>query len=136
MYPLGEGVMEENNMRTILQRRMSSALTAGVLSVGAFTVVPAFALDQAVVTPKAMIVAGQPLAAEPGLKILRAGGAACQACVATAATLSLNQTDMMGPRASGFALVYTPSGEDQDARAIDYSGVAPAATDPAKFKSM
>src|SRR5690606_6507007 len=121
MYPLGEGVMEEDNMKTILQRRMSSALTAGVLSVGAFTVVPAFALDQAVVTPKAMIVAGHPLAVESGLKILRAGGTACDAFVATAATLSLNQTDMMGPLGSGFALVYTPNGEDKDVQAIDFN---------------
>lgn len=134
--PWEKGIMEDNNMRTILQRRMSSALTAGVLSVGAFTVVPAFALDQAVVTPKAMIVAGHPLAVESGLKILRAGGTACDAFVATAATLSLNQTDMMGPLGSGFALVYTPNGEDKDVQAVDFNGVAPAATDPAKFQSM
>src|SRR5690606_29735480 len=97
---------------------------------------PALALDQSVVTPKGMIVAGHPLAVESGLKVLRAGGTACDAFVATAATLSITLTDMMGPLGSGFALVYTPDGENKNVQAIDYNGVAPAATDPAKYETM
>ncbi len=95
----------------------------------------AWALDQAVVSPKAMIVAGHPLAVESGLKALRAGGSACDAFVATAATLSLTLTDMMGPLGSGYALIHKP-GDDVLVRAIDYNGVAPAATDIARYASM
>lgn len=109
---------------------------AWAFSVSTLTMLPAYALDQAVVTPKAMIVAGHPLAVSSGIKILQKGGTACDAFVATAATLSLNQTDMMGPLGSGFALIYTPKSENKEVQAIDYNGVAPAATDPAKYKSM
>lgn len=123
-------------MSTIFQRRIANALSVTILSSGVMVAVPAFALDQSVVTPNGMIVAGHPLAVESGLKILRAGGTACDAFVATAATLSITLTDMMGPLGSGFALLYTPNGENKSVQAIDYNGVAPAATDVAKFKSM
>ena len=116
--------------------RLRSALSAGTLLGSLCLTMPVQALDQAVVTPKAMIVAGHPLAVESGIKAMRSGGTACDAFVATAATLSLMQTDMMGPLGSGFALIHTPNGETKTVQAIDYNGVAPAATDPAKFETM
>lgn len=97
---------------------------------------PALALDQAVVAPRAMVVAGHPLAVESGIKVLRAGGTACDAFVATSATLSIMLTDMMGPLGSGYALIHMPGSENKGVQAIDYNGVAPAATDPAKFETM
>lgn len=111
------------------------AFSAGCLT-AAFLVTPALALDQAIVAPRAMVVAGHPLAVASGINALRAGGSACDAFVATSATLSIMLTDMMGPLGSGYALVYTPNGESKDVQAIDYNGVAPAATDPAKFETM
>jgi gamma-glutamyltranspeptidase len=111
-------------------------LVLGLALLGATVLsTPALALDQSVVSPKAMIVAGHPLAVESGLKALRAGGSACDAFVATAATLSLTLTDMMGPLGSGFALIHKP-GDEKQVRAIDFNGVAPLATDISKFASM
>src|SRR5690606_39286675 len=113
------GPWRKQNMRTIMQKRLRSALSVTVLSSGTILAAfPALALDQSVVTPKGMIVAGHPLAVESGLKVLRAGGTACDAFVATAATLSITLTDMMGPLGSGFALVYTPDGENKNVQAI------------------
>lgn len=111
------------------------ALIGGLLA-GTVLATPAAALDQSVVAPHAMVVAGHPLAVESGLKTLRAGGTACDAFVATSATLSLMMNDMMGPLGSGYALIYTPEGETKTVQSIDYNGVAPAATDPALYKSM
>lgn len=111
-------------------------VVAAALAAGALSVHPALALDQAVVAPHAMVVAGHPLAVESGVKALRAGGTACDAYVATAATLSIMMNDMMGPLGSGYALIHTPNGADTGVQAIDYNGVAPAATDPALYKSM
>lgn len=123
-------------MSCIREKILPMALSAGTMLGGLLLALPAHALDQSVVTPRAMIVAGHPLAVESGIKAMRAGGTACDAFVATAATLSLMQTDMMGPLGSGFALVHTPNGENKGVQAIDYNGVAPAATDPKKFETM
>ena len=95
----------------------------------------ALALDRSVVSPRAMVVAGHPLAVASGMKALRDGGTACDAYVATAATLSIPLTDMMGPLGSGYALVHL-QGDEKTVRAIDYNGVAPAATDVARFPTQ
>ena len=123
-------------MNAIVRKPMSGALAAGTLLAGTMFAVPALALDQAVVAPRAMVVAGHPLAVESGIKVMRAGGSACDAFVAASATLSLMLTDMMGPLGSGYALVHTPNGDNKKVQAIDYNGLAPAATDPAKYESM
>ncbi len=78
-----------------------------------------------------MIVAGHPLAVQAGLKVLQAGGTACDAAVATATVLSIAMTDMMGPAGSGYALFW--DGKKKELLSIDYNGVAPAATDPKNF---
>ncbi len=92
---------------------------------------PALALDRAVVGTNGMVVAGHPLAVQAGLRVLQAGGNACDAAVATATVLSLGMPDMMGPAGSGYALLW--DGQKKELSAIDYNGVAPAATDPKKF---
>ena len=78
-----------------------------------------------------MVVAGHPLAVQSGLKVLRDGGTACDAAVATATMLSIMMTDMMGPLGSGYAVIY--EAQKKELSAIDFNGVAPAATDPKKF---
>jgi len=93
------------------------------------------ALDRSVVAPRGMVVAGHPLAVASGMKALQNGGTACDAYVATAATLSIPLTDMMGPLGSGYALLHLAD-EDDKVLAIDYNGVAPLATDPALFTSQ
>lgn len=122
-------------MDTKRWRPPRSLLLAATLA-GAGLALPALALDQPVVAPNGMVVAGHPLAVASGMKALRAGGTACDAYVATAATLSIMLNDMMGPLGSGYALVYTPDGDPRTVQAIDYNGVAPAATDPAMYKTM
>jgi gamma-glutamyltranspeptidase len=121
---------------SILKRRlMVTAAGAAMVVAGIGLGAPAQALDRSVVAPRAMVVAGHPLAVASGMKALRDGGTACDAFVATAATLSIPLTDMMGPLGSGYALVHMAGGKEP-VRAIDYNGVAPAATDPAKFTSQ
>lgn len=89
------------------------------------------AIDRTVVARHGMVVAGHPLAVESGIRALRAGGTACDAAVATAATLSVMMPDMMGPAGSGFALLW--DNQKKDLSAIDYNGVAPLATDASKY---
>ncbi len=99
------------------------------------TMSSAYALDRSVVAPRGMVVAGHPLAVASGMKALQKGGTACDAYVATAATLSIPLTDMMGPLGSGYALLHLAD-EDEKVVAIDYNGVAPAATDPSLYTSQ
>jgi len=113
-----------------LHRRMLLS-GAAALSVATLMATTALALDRSVVGTNGMVVAGHPLAAQAGLRVLQAGGTACDAAVATATVLSITMTDMMGPAGSGYALLW--DGQKKELSAIDYNGVAPAATDPAKF---
>ena len=101
------------------------------LATGALITSTAYALDRSVVGMNGMVVAGHPLAAQAGIKVLQAGGTACDAAVAAAAVLSITMTDMMGPAGSGYALLW--DAQKKELSSIDYNGVAPAATDPKKF---
>jgi gamma-glutamyltranspeptidase/glutathione hydrolase len=101
------------------------------LAAGALITPSAFALDRPVVGANGLVVAGHPLAASAGLKVLQAGGTACDAAVAAASVLSIAMTDMMGPAGSGYALLW--DAQKKEITAIDYNGVAPAAADPKKY---
>jgi gamma-glutamyltranspeptidase len=103
----------------------------GIASASLLVAGNAIAVDRTVVATHGMVVAGHPLAAESGMKALRAGGTACDAAVATAATLSVMMPDMMGPGGSGFALLWDE--KKKDLSAIDYNGVAPKATNAAQY---
>src|SRR5450756_1212179 len=63
----------------------------GILSASVFLIFAghAAAVDRTVVAKNGMVVAGHPLAVESGIRALRAGGTACDAAIATAATLSV-----------------------------------------------
>jgi gamma-glutamyltranspeptidase/glutathione hydrolase len=108
-----------------------AALAAISFSSSLLVVGHAAASDRTVVAKHGMVVAGHPLAVESGIRALRAGGTACDAAVATAATLSVMMPDMMGPAGSGFALLWDAN--KKDLSAIDYNGVAPKATDAAQY---
>ena len=112
-------------MRTI---RYTLALSAIALST-----LPslATALDKAVVSRNGLVVSGHPLAVESGMRALRAGGTACDAAVATSATLSVMMPDMMGPAGSGFAMLWNE--QKQELTALDFNGVAPKATKAADY---
>ncbi len=107
--------------------------TVGILSASVFLIFAgqASAVDRTIVAKNGMVVAGHPLAVESGIRALRAGGTACDAAIATAATLSVMMPDMMGPAGSGFALLW--DAKKKDLSAIDYDGVAPKATNAAQY---
>lgn len=110
----------------LYQRMTYGAVLASLLAAG-----DSLAVDRTVVSTNGMVVAGHPLASESGMKALRAGGTACDAAVATAATLSVMMPDMMGPGGSGFALLWDE--KKKDLSAIDYNGVAPKKIDASKY---
>ncbi|MBN2469929.1 MAG: gamma-glutamyltransferase, partial [Anaerolineae bacterium] len=79
----------------------------------------------AVLGTRAMVATSQPLAAQAGLHILRAGGSAADAAVATAAVLNVVEPMSTGVGGDCFALYYeAASGQ---VTALNGSGRAPAA---------
>jgi gamma-glutamyltranspeptidase/glutathione hydrolase len=58
-----------------------------------------------VMAPHAMVAASRPLAAQGGLQIMRAGGNAIDAAVATAAVLNLVEPMMTGVAGDLFAII-------------------------------
>ena len=77
------------------------------------------------------VTAGHPLAAQAGLHVLRSGGNAVDAAVATAAALCVVMPDMNGPLGYGFALI-AMAGEPAPV-ALDMHGVAPRGLDREQF---
>jgi gamma-glutamyltranspeptidase/glutathione hydrolase len=78
-----------------------------------------------------MIVAANPLAAEAGLNILRAGGTAVDAAIAAALLLGLVEPQSSGIGGGGFMLHYTAKARRIDA--YDGRETAPAAAGPKFF---
>src|SRR5512143_2930621 len=88
---------------------------------------PSFPSRRSVVTANNGIVAtGQPLAAQAGLDILKAGGNAADAAVATAAMLNVVEPMSTGIGGDMFALVY--EAKTGGVRAINGSGRSPYAS--------
>jgi len=85
----------------------------------------------AVQKPHAMVVAAHPLAAAAGLRILRAGGSAADAAIATALVLGLVEPQSSGLGGGGFLLYH----DARSGRALAYDGreTAPAAARPERF---
>ena len=72
-----------------------------------------------------VVATSQPLAAQAGLAVLRAGGNAIDAAIATVATLCVVEPDMTGLGGDAFALIW--SAADQKLYGLNASGPAPAA---------
>ena len=92
------------NCLSVWHSRTLSGVAA--LAASALIVSSAHALDRSIVGLSGMVVAGHPLAAQAGIKVLKAGGTACDAAIAASAVLSIAMTDMMGPAGSGYALLW------------------------------
>ena len=71
-----------------------------------------------------MVVTSQPLAAEAGLQILRQGGNAIDAAVATAAVLSIVEPKMVGVASDLFAVIYVA--KEHKVYVLNSSGMAPS----------
>lgn len=79
-----------------------------------------------------MVAASQPLAVEAGVEILKAGGNAFDAAVATAAVLGVVEPMMTGPGGDVFALAHVA--KTKELVGLNASGFSPAAVTPEFFR--
>ena len=86
----------------------------------------------AVLARNGMVATSQPLAAQAGLRILRKGGNAIDAAVATAATLAVVEPMMTGPGGDLFVLAYIA--KENKLVGLNASGFSPAAAGIDFFK--
>jgi gamma-glutamyltranspeptidase / glutathione hydrolase len=81
-----------------------------------------------------MVVTSQPLAAQAGLQILRQGGNAIDAAVATAAVLNVTEPMMVGVGGDLFAVIYIA--KERKIYVLNASGKAPTGATVARFSSL
>jgi len=81
-----------------------------------------------------MVVTSQPLAAQAGLQILREGGNAIDAAVATAAALNLMEPMMVGVGGDLFAVLYIA--KEHKLYVLNASGTAPTGATLEHFKAL
>ena len=81
-----------------------------------------------------VVATSQPLAAQAGLDVLKAGGNAIDAAVATAAVLNVVEPMMVGVGGDMFAIVYVA--KDHKLYALNASGMAPSGATPAHFAEL
>ncbi len=86
---------------------------------------------RAVLAPRFMVVAADPLAAEAGIEILRAGGSAADAAIAVQLVLGLVEPQSSGLGGGAFVLHW--SEKERRVRSYDARETAPAAARPDRF---
>jgi gamma-glutamyltranspeptidase / glutathione hydrolase len=91
----------------------------------------ALLLATAAVSPQGAVASGHPLASEAGAAILRHGGNAVDAAVATAFALSVVEPQSSGIGGGGFALVYLA--RERKVQVVDFREVGPAAATPQMY---
>src|SRR6516162_3148462 len=79
-----------------------------------------------------VVATTQPLAAQAGLEMLRQGGNAIDAAIATAITLTIVEPVSCGLGSDGFAIVW----DGARTHGLNASGRSPAATTLDKFRGM
>ena len=110
--------------RLVLAALLATALPlASIADVAPGTVQPFAKTD--------MIAAANPLAAEAGLEMLRAGGSAVDAAIAVQMVLGLVEPESSGIGGGAFMLVYNP--QNKETTSFDGREVAPASATPAMF---
>src|SRR5712671_1339903 len=91
----------------------------------------ALVLATAAVSPRGVVATGHPLASEAGAAILRHGGNAVDAAVATAFALGVVEPQSSGIGGGGFALVYLA--REKKVQVLDFREVGPAAATPTMY---
>jgi gamma-glutamyltranspeptidase / glutathione hydrolase len=81
-----------------------------------------------------MVVASQPLAAQAGLEVLKQGGNAIDAAVASAGVLSIVEPMMVGIAGDVFAVIYIA--KDHKIYVLNASGTAPTGATVARFNEL
>ena len=87
-----------------------------------------------VMAPHGMVTTSQPLAAQAGLQIMRDGGNAIDAAVATAAMLNLVEPNSTGVAADMFAVIYMA--KDKKVYTLNASGMAPSGATLARLQAL
>lgn len=87
-----------------------------------------------VIAQHGMVTSSQPLATQAGLAILRRGGNAIDAAVATSATLAVVEPGSTGVAADLFMIVW--SARDKKLYALNASGTAPTGATPEHFAAL
>ncbi len=84
--------------------------------------------ERATHSPKGMVAAAHPLAADAGVEILEQGGNALDAAVATAFALNVVEPNASGMGGGGFLLYY--DAKDRSVSVLDFREIAPASLEP------
>jgi gamma-glutamyltranspeptidase/glutathione hydrolase len=87
-----------------------------------------------VMAPHGMVTTSQPLAAQAGLQIMRNGGNAIDAAVATAAMLNLVEPSSTGVAADMFAVIYVA--KEKKVYTLNSSGMAPTGATLARLNAL
>jgi gamma-glutamyltranspeptidase/glutathione hydrolase len=87
-----------------------------------------------VMAQNGMVVTSQPLAAQAGLEVLKRGGNAVDAAVATAGVLSVVEPMMVGVASDVFAVIYIA--KDHKVYVLNASGTAPSGATLAHFNEL
>src|ERR1700761_2243727 len=101
------------------------------VSLAAVLVLPANAQVTETVAKKHMIAAANPYAAQAGLDMMRAGGSAVDAAIATQLILGLVEPESSGIGGGAFMLVYNP--KTKRTTSFDGREMAPASATPTMF---
>jgi gamma-glutamyltranspeptidase / glutathione hydrolase len=107
------------------------ALETGILFAAALAIMPAEAQVTETIAHRHMIAAANPHAAEAGLEMLRAGGTAVDAAIATQMVLGLVEPESSGIGGGAFMLVY--DGKTRKTTSFDGREMAPQSATPGMF---
>ncbi len=88
----------------------------------------------AVMSRGGMVATSQPLAAQAGVEMLRRGGNAIDAAIATAAALNVVEPMSTGLGGDAFALIYLA--KSRELKALNASGRSPYAATPEAYRKM